>query len=247
MAPGVARVPEVALPGMSLLPPGRFADQLRNWAKESVALAALGVTGWSMRFAVTEVAAAHLGGGRTSAASLRKAFGALAAGRFTVEGRVLFAGVHGAEQENDRERTTLILVRLTALGREVLQACGVAAAPAEWEQLLAADLAHIGLACAFAYHARRRGYVTWGGPPGDEGLRGDVRVQLVEAGTSSPQEDLVVEIAGAGRSAVERDACRRRQLVVEAQAAGAAHGVAADLQTLLDAQDKGGALWSETW
>ena len=42
----------ISLPPMPALAPGRFADQLRNWPRESLALCALGVTGWSMRQAI---------------------------------------------------------------------------------------------------------------------------------------------------------------------------------------------------
>ena len=169
---------DVRLPPLPPAPPVRFADQLQAWPREALALAVLGVTGWSMRLAVADQMSAALGNVKASAGSLRRTYSVLAKRGFWIEHKVTLAGVHapvpedadGIESEaapagGPAEDTILVVVRLGDLGRDLLRACGIQPVPSEWELLLAAhrsqaEVSHAGLACAFTYHARLRGYAT---------------------------------------------------------------------------------------
>jgi hypothetical protein len=267
----------ISLPPMPALAPGRFADQLRNWPRESLALCALGVTGWSMRQAIAELLSARLGDVQPNAGSLRRLFTNLARRGFWREEKVVVNGVRrpeagltdtggpSADAEPDAgDATTLILVHLTELGRDVLRACGVQPAPSEWERLLAthggsAQIAHAGVVCAVAYHARRRGYATTVCPEVTGSAAPDVQV-------SRNDESLYVEIEDTSGSSERRlrkwrnqaalqgraalvavTPAARTNLVNEARAAGCTHGVATDLQTLMETQETGGPLWAVEW
>ncbi len=265
----VAPWADVRLPAMPALAPGRFAGQLQNWPRESLALCALGVTGWSMRYALAELMSARLGGVRPNAGSLRRLFDNLAQGGFWHEQKLAVRGLQrpaaGADlPPTGREETTLILVRLTDLGREVLQACGVEPIPAEWDRLRtahggSAQTAHAGLVCTFPYHARRRGYNTSVCPEVAGLAAPDVQV-------TRPEGSLYVEVEDESGSSERRlhkwrnqaalQGCvalaavtplARTNLINEARAAGAAHGVATDLQTLVATQETGGPLWLVEW
>ena len=258
---------DVHLPPMPALAPGRFADQLRNWPRESLALVALGVTGWSMRFAIAELMSAKLGDVQPNAGSLRRVFANLARRGFWIEDKVVVNGVHRTEEADQRTpgmQTTLILVRLTELGRDVLRACGVQPVSSEWDRLLAAhggsaQTAHAGLVCTFTYHARRRGYATTVCPE-------VIGPAAPDAHVSRNDESLYVEVedesgsserrmrkwrnqaALQGRAAlVAVTPAARTNLVNEACAAGVEHGVASDLQTLIETQEIGGPLWVVEW
>jgi len=273
LAPGNA----ISLPPMPALAPGRFADQLRNWPRESLALCALGVTGWSMRQAIAELLSAKLGDVQPNAGSLRRLFTNLARRGFWREEKVVVNGVRRPETgltdtdgtsadagPDAGDATTLILVRLTDLGREVLQACGVPPVASEWEQLLAAhggraQTGHAGLVCAVTYHARLRGYATTVCPEVTGPAAPDVQVSRnaerlyveVEAESGSSERRLRKwrnQAALQGRAAlVAVTPAARTNLVNEARAAGCAHGVATDLQTLMDTQETGGPLWMVEW
>lgn len=267
----------ISLPPMPALAPGRFADQLRNWPRESLALCALGVTGWSMRQAVAELLSAKLGDVQPNAGSLRRLFTNLARRGFWREEKVVVNGVRRPEADltdtdgpsadagpDAGDATTLILVRLTELGREVLQACGVQPAPSEWERLLAAhggsaQTAHAGLVCAITYHARRRGYATTVCPEVAGPAAPDVQVSRnaeslyveVEDESGSSERRLRKwrnQAALQGRAAIAAvTPAARTNLVNEARAAGCEHGVATDLQTLMETQETGGPLWMVEW
>jgi len=267
----------ISLPPMPALAPGRFADQLRNWPRESLALCALGVTGWSMRQAIAELLSAKLGDVQPNAGSLRRLFTNLARRGFWREEKVVVNGVRRPETgltdadgtsadagPDAGDATTLILVRLTELGREVLQACGVQPVSSEWERLLAthggsAQTAHAGLVCAVTYHARRRGYATTVCPEVTGLAAPDIQV-------SRNDESLYVEVedesgsverrlrkwrnqaALQGRAAIAAvTPAARTNLVNEARAAACEHGVATDLQTLMETQETGGPLWAVEW
>lgn len=261
----------VSLPPMPALAPGRFADQLRNWPRESLALCALGVTGWSMRQAIAELLSAKLGDVQPNAGSLRRLFTNLARRGFWREEKVVVNGVRRPEagltdadssSADAGDATTLILVRLTELGREVLQVCGVQPALSEWERLLAAHDGHVqtayaGLVCAVTYHARRRGYATTVCPTAD--------VAAPDVQVSRNAESLYVEIEDESDSAERRLRKWRNQAALQGRAAIAAvtpttrtnlvnearaaceHGVATDLQTLMETQATGGPLWVVAW
>lgn len=272
-----AHVMDISLPPVPALAPGRFADQLRNWPRESLALCALGVTGWSMRQAIAELLSAKLGDVQPNAGSLRRLFTNLARRGFWREEKVVVNGVRrpeaGLTDTGDRDAnagsdagdaTTLILVRLTELGRDVLRACGVQPVSSEWDRLLAthggsAQTAHAGLVSAFTYHARRRGYATTVCPEVAGPAAPDVQV-------SRNDESLYVEVedeSGSserrlrkwrnqatlqGRAAIAAvTPAARTNLVNEARAAACEHGVATDLQTLMETQETGGPLWVVEW
>lgn len=242
-----AQVTDVHLPPMPALVPGRFADQLRNWPRESLALVALGVTGWSMRFAIAELLSVKLGDVQSNAGSLRRVFANLARRGFWIEDKVVVNGVHRTEEAvaDAGDETTLILVRLTELGRDVLRACGVQPVPSEWDRLVAAhggsaQTAHAGLVCTFTYHARRRGYATTVCPEVIGSAAPDAHV-------SRNDESLYVEVedeSGSGERRLRKwrnqatlqgqaalaavTPASRTNLVNEARNAGVEHGVATD-------------------
>jgi len=254
---------DVKLPALPVVAPGRFADQLQTWPRQALALAALGCTGWSMRLALADLMSANLTTVKADAGSLRRAFQVLARRQFWIEQKVTVAGVHKPDLA-EADDTTLILVRLAPLGHEVLRACGIVAVPAEWDLLLAshggaAQTAHAGLVCTFTYHARLRGWATAVCPPAtgpaqpDVLLRRDGAELFVEVeGESGDAERRMVkwqrQVERQGRVAlVAVTAEMRLRLVAEAQAAGAEHGLATDLQTLFDTQKARGPLWAIEW
>ena len=288
--PGAApkAAPAVNLLGLAdvrlpVLPPGapaRFADQLQAWPREALALAILGITGWSMRLAVADQMSAALGSVKASAGSLRRTYGVLAKRRYWIEHKVTLAGVHtpipeadGAEGEaapsgGPAEDTILVLVRLGDLGRDLLRACGIQPALSEWELLAAAHgsqagASFAGLVCAFTYHARLRGYATAlaapvdssapgarGGQAGPAVLvrKGDETLQVAVAGNDDNGEHWQARAAPQDRAAfVTLTPDLRDRLVAQAQAAGAEHGLATDLQTLFNTQEARGPLWAVEW
>jgi hypothetical protein len=219
-----------------------------------------------MRLAIAELMSAQLGDVQPNAGSLRRVFANLARRGFWIEDKVVVNGVHrtavAAAEAGDA--TTLILVRLTELGRDVLQACGLQPVPAEWDRLLvahggSAQTAHAGLVCTFTYQARRRGYATTVCPEVTGPAAPDVQV-------SRNAESLYVEVEDEsgnverrlrkwrnqatlqGRAAIAAvTPAARTNLVNEARAAGVGHGVATDLQTLIETQETAGPLWAIEW
>jgi hypothetical protein len=207
---------DVRLPPLPPAAPARFADQLQAWPREALALAVLGVTGWSMRLGIADMLSATLGTVKANAGSLRRTFSVLTKRGYWIEHKVTLAGVHtplpdadGAEAEatpagGPAEDTILVLVRLGDLGRDLLRACGIQSAPSEWELLAAAHGSQAGaslagLVCAFTYQARLRGYATALAAPVDGSVPGAHRGQaepmvLVCKG----DETLQVGIAGNG-------------------------------------------------
>jgi len=271
---------DVRLPTLPPVAPARFADQLQAWPREALALAILGITGWSLRLAVAEQMSAALGSVNANAGSLRRTFSVLAKRGYWIEHKVTLAGVHTPLPDTDYaeaeatpaggsvEDTILVLVRLGDLGRDLLRACGIQPASAEWELLAAAHgsqagASFAGLVCAFTYQARLRGYATALATPVDGSVPGARRGQaepmvLIRKG----DETLQVGIAGDGdvgeswqaRSAQQDRAAfvtltpeLRDRLVAQARAAGAEHGLATDLQTLFNTQAARGPLWAVEW
>jgi hypothetical protein len=268
---------DVRLPALPPVAPARFADQLQAWPREALALAILGVTGWSMRLGIADMLSATLGGVKASAGSLRRTFSVLTKRGFWIEHKVTLAGVHtpvaedadGAEpQAAPAENTILVLVRLGDLGRDLLRACGIQPILSEWELLVAsqgnpAAVGLIGLACAFTYHARLRGYATALAAAGDASAPGRGQghagpMALVRQGGKTLQVAITgSDAAGAVWRAsppqpnpvafVTLTPDLRDRLVVQAQVAGAEHGLATDLQTLFNTQEARGPLWAVEW
>ncbi len=163
--------------------------------------------------------------------------------------------------------TTLVLVQLGNPGRDLLRACGIQPGPCEWEQLAAAHGSQIGAryagpVCAFTYHARLRGYATALAPAdgatagarrGQAGpsvlVRQDGETLLVAVvGNADPGAFLLAMAGQQERVAfVTLTPALRDRLVAQAQAAGAEHGLATDLQTLFNTQAARGPLWAVQW
>ena len=246
---------DVRLPELPAVAPARFADQFSNWPRQGLALAALGVTGWSMRLAIADLLS-ELNGVAADAGSIRRMFQTLAQRQFWIEQKVVIAGIRSEATTAD---TTLILVRLSPTGREVLRACGIAAVPSEWERLAQrgnTTLNHIGLVCTFTYQARRRGWATTVAPTAE--CHADALVQrqdeawlveVIEADEGEPQIGRwQQQVACQGRLAVATvSADLRQQLVARARAAGIEHGLATDLQSLFETQQARGPLWMTEW
>jgi hypothetical protein len=262
--PTVSETPALALPALPALPrlaPGRFSDQLRNWPRDALVLAALGVTGWSMRLAVAEVAAANLDKVQPAAGSLRRVFDNLARRHLWCEERVVLRGLRPLEVEAQSEQTTLVLVRLTDLGKEALRACGIEPIAGEWEQLEARRGAgltglEVGLVCALAYQARRRGWQTTVGPA--DVPQADLVIEqsgetwpvLVVSETSPTDTDLrraqpLARAGGLGLAVLT--ASGRTALVQAVQSVGISVAAATDLQTLIEDQAASGPFWLARW
>ena len=127
------------------LPAGRVEYQL---------LAALGLSGWSVRADLVQAVNLHKG--------LRLRSGTyLAAFR-----RLAEAGLWTTYATSFSLRK-LALVRLTPLGGQLLQAAGTAPVTTEWERIEAThrgdtrrQMAHTAAICLFLHHAWARGYAT---------------------------------------------------------------------------------------
>jgi hypothetical protein len=166
------------------------------------------------------------------------------------------------------EDTVLVLVRLGDLGRDLLAACGIQPRPSEWELLEAAYgtpavADYSGLVCAFTYQARLRGYATSLAPPENYLVpsagrgktdpavlvrKGDDTLQVAVATKSQGGELWQAQAVRQDRAAfVTLTPDLRARLVAQAQAAGAEHGLATDLQTLFNTQEASGPLWVVAW
>lgn len=217
-------------PTLPATPPDRFAGVLTQWPRQGPALALLGVTGWSMRLAIVDLLAARL---KTDAAALRRLLDQLTQARFCVEQKLTLNLL-------ENQTTSLILIRLTPLGQEVVRACGLTPVPSEWERLSGLSGERIGYVCMFTYHARLRGWATALAAPDVLVRRGDEtwRVMVVD-GAPPP--------AAWPPAVVAPTAPLRRQIVAQWRSAGVTHGRATDLQTLLQTQAAHGPLWVEEW
>jgi len=271
---------DVRLPDLPSVAPARFADQLQAWPREALALAILGVTGWSLRLAVAEQMSAVLGSVKASAGSLRRTFSVLAKRGYWIEHKVTLAGVHTPVPDADdaelqaapaggrAEDTILVLVHLGDLGRDLLRVCGIQPVLSEWELLAATHGSQVGatlagLVCAFAYHARLRGYAAALAAAGDGSSPGAGHTQAGPAVlVRKDDETWTVAVAGAEQKgapwqarAAQQDRAAfvtltpdlRDRLMAQAQAAGAEHGLATDLQTLFNTQAARGPLWAAEW
>ncbi len=163
--------------------------------------------------------------------------------------------------------TTLVLVQLGNPGRDLLRACGIQPGPCEWELLAAAYGSQIGAryagpVCAFTYHARLRGYATALAPvdgattgarrgqaaPGVLVRQDGETLPVAVVGNADPGASLQAMAGQQERVAfVTLTADLRDRLVIQAQAAGAEHGLATDLQTLFNTQEARGPLWAVQW
>ena len=227
-------------------PPQAFAARFSNWPREGLALAVLATTGWSLRHAIAQVLADHFHITAT-AGSLKRLFGQLdRAGCW----RMVTASFG---------QSSVVLVALTPLGRQVMAACGITVVEAELDLLQAhhggdAQLAHAALVCAFTHQARQRGCTTQVCPstPGpaqpDVLITRDAEQIYVEVEAESGDDERrmrkwrnLADLQGSvALCAPTPEGCRR--LMTEAQAA-AAHGRATDIDSLF----KQAGLWVSEW
>jgi hypothetical protein len=152
-----AGVPEPLAPYLST--PRRIA-QVRcalPWVEYRL-LASLALSGWSLRYALME-AEAHNLGLVVRSGSLTRACTHLAQ-----------AGLW--ETTTVRLAAAVSLVRLTPLGRALLAQVGLDVVESDWERVerlhrgaRAGQRVHTAALCAFAYHARKRGYAVSLCPP----------------------------------------------------------------------------------
>jgi hypothetical protein len=271
---------DVRLPALPPVAPARFADQLQAWPREVLTLAILGLTGWSMRLGIADMLSASLGSVKAGAGSLRRTFSVLAKRGYWIEHKVTLAGVHTPAPDADdaepqaapaagpAQDTILVLVHLGDLGRDLLRVCGIQPVPSEWELLAATHGSQVGatlagLVCAFAYHARWRGYATALAAAGDGSPPGAGRTQAGPAVlVRKDDKTWTVAVAGAEHGGAPWQAWTAQQdrvafvtltpdlrdrLIAQAQAAGIAHGLATDLQTLFNTQSARGPLWAVQW
>ncbi|OQA41261.1 MAG: hypothetical protein BWY52_02629 [Chloroflexi bacterium ADurb.Bin325] len=216
-------------------------------------LAALALSGWSMRAALAEAVNHGKGLHRRS-------------GSFKLAWRQLErAGLWECALVRAGQRR-LALVRLTERGRAVLAEVGLTAVDSEWEQIEArhrgggADqLRHTAAICAFLYHARRHGYATQPCPVVLQASKAEPDVRLTRDG--SP---IYVEVQRRGGEAWRRADKWRSQhrlqgfvalcadtpalaerLAQEAQRTGVPVGCATSLTELADGSAPG--LWTLRW
>ncbi len=213
-----------------------------------------------MRQALVELVASRLGGIKPTAGSLRPLLETMTKAGLWIEGKVVLGGLHRQEADAASD-TTLILVRLSQTGKES-HACGVprsspngsADPPAGRRAAVGAQRAgvRLGLSCPVAWYAttvcpetalpvapdigltRRR--------PASRSGSGRQRTRRAPHGALAEQMALQGQVAICAISTEQR-----ANLVAEAQAAGIEHGVATDLQTLLDTQKAASPLWAGQW
>ena len=150
-------------------------------------LAALALSGWSMRVALAEAVNHGKDLHRRS-------------GSFKLAWRQLEqAGLWQSTLVRAGQRR-LALVRLTEPGKALLAQVSVNAVASEWEQIEArhrgggaGQIRHTAAICAFLYHARRNGYTTEPCPVVEGGGNADP-----DAGIENDEEQLYVEVQGRG-------------------------------------------------
>lgn len=252
----------VQLPRLPPQAPHRFMDRLRNWPNESLVLAALNASGWSMRHAVAELLAAWKGVTDADAGSIRKGFETLEKNGFIESVKITLTWTPPTEIRNGQ--TDVLLTRLTRSGQDVLADSGLPPQPAEWDRLHAAhggsaQLTHTAQVCVFAYQARRRGWLTQVcpavSPPAEPDVlltQADAQLYVeVEAESGTEERRLRKwrnQVALQGQAALcALTPPSRTNLINEARTAGAEHGRATDLQTLYERQKDNGPLWAVEW
>lgn len=136
-------------------------------------LVALAASGWSMRQALLEAITWDAAAGGPRVTKLdgvyeQAARHLAAAGLWETTGHALGQANRATGAAPRTPGSRAVLVRLTPAGRAALGQIGVTAVEDEWSRIerlhkgaqAAAQPAHTAAICAFAYHARRRGYAT---------------------------------------------------------------------------------------
>jgi hypothetical protein len=251
--------PLVDVPALPLKAPGRYADLFRrpeDWQKKALALAILGITGWSLRLAIADAIAAQ-----GAAAS------AMSSSWKTVYSELESAGLWAQRTVEPANGLTahIQVVTLTDLGRKVLRTVGLQPVPSEWDRLMGerggdAQGKHAGLVSAFTYHARLRGFATevcpQVAPPSEPDVlltQGDERVYVEVEADSGEAERLKQKWrnqAGLqGCVAFCATAAETRKALAEDARHAVSKGMATDLATLIgwvNAEDYS-SLWAERW
>lgn len=226
------------------LPAGRIEYQL---------LAALGLSGWSVRADLVQAVNLHKG--------LRPRSGTyMAAFR-----RLSEAGLWQTHETSFSQRK-LALVRLTPLGWQLLDATGMIVSASEWDIIealhsgdTARQMTHTAAICVFLHHARVRGYTTIPCPTDPAYGRAEPDAAIARAG-----ELTYVEVQGRGGVPWRKAAKWRnqaglqgyvaicaltpawaRRLAAEAQIVGVEIGYVTDLATLANAAPA--SLWTLRW
>lgn len=215
-------------------------------------LAALGLSGWSMRAALAEAVNYGKDLHRRS-------------GSFKLAWRQLEqAGLWQCALVRAGQRR-LALVRLTAKGAALLAQAGLTVVASEWEQVearhrgdTADQLRHTAAICAFLYHARRGGYAAQPCPVLPQASKAEPDVALTQAGPP-----IYVEVQRRGGEPWRRiDKWRNlyrlqgfvalcadtpalaERLAREAQQAGVPRGYVTNLTDLADGSP---GLWTHRW
>lgn len=245
-----AASPQAGLPA----PPAKYARLFDNWPVQGQALMIMAATGWSLRQAVMRRLAEQLGVNERDK-SLRMIFTTLEERKLVRQRSEAVDGTVGAGAADGQVR--IAIVRLGEPAGRVLAELGIRPVASEWERLEARDgpdqAKRIAWICAFADHARQRGYTVEVCPQAERPARpdllltrGDERAYLCvrEAEPAISWAELADGDGAVALSAPTRQV--RSDLIAAAKAAGIAHGRATDLELLLAGGDQG-AFWAETW
>ncbi len=171
-------------------------------------LAALALSGWSMRQALLEAVTWDGALGRPKAAKLDGVYEDAAnhlaeAGLWEAAAAALGERGQGSGQAPRRPGSRAVLVRLTTRGRQALAEIGLPPVEDEWARLErlhaggheAYQMGHTATVCVFAHHARRRGYDTQVCPD----VRGVAAAAPGLAGMQNPARPDVALIAADGQ------------------------------------------------
>ncbi len=251
--------PVVDLPPLPARAPGRFSDHFKGpdeWRRKGLALAILGVTGWSLRMAIADAIATHIPDTKGTSGSWKTAYTELESAELWLQ-RVIEPG--GGLTAH------IVAVSLTEQGRRLLRTIGIQPVPSEWEVLMAdhggeEQARHASLVVTFAYHARLRGYATTVCPkvasPAEPDVlltKGDEKIFVeVEAGSGEPERLMRKwrnQAALQGSVALCSTTAEARKVLTEDARHAADRGMATDLATLIgsaNAEDYA-LLWAETW
>jgi len=247
---GAASPPQAGLPPL----PAKYARLFDNWPVQGQVLMIMATTGWSLRQAVMRRLAEQLGVNERDK-SLRLLFTTLEERKLVQQRSEAVDGTVGAGAADGQVR--IAIVRLGEPAGRVLAELGIRPVASEWERLEVRDgpdqVKRIAWICAFADHARQRGYTVEVCPQTERPARpdlllarGDERAYVCvrEAEPAISWAELADGDGAVALGAPTRQV--RNDLVAAAKAAGVSHGRATDLELLLSGEDRG-ALWAESW
>jgi hypothetical protein len=258
--------PKIELPDLPLRAPGKYADLFRkpeDWQKKIMALAILGLNGWSFRLAVADAIAGVLLTRNPSSGSVSGMSGSWKNVYDELESAGLW--MQRVLEPGNGLTAHIQVVNLTDLGRKVLRSVGMQPVQSEWDRLLdehggEEQAKHAALVVAFTYHARLRGYASEVCPqavaPAEPDVlltKGDDRIYVeVEAGSGEPERLLRKWRNQAGLQgyvAFCSTATERRKILAQDARHAADRGMATDLAALIswvNAEDYA-SIWAEAW